>query len=134
MQDRKTPSFQVCHSRQNMKHQCQFVYNIDGSNIKKQMRAQNSNRTLVFLNQRSANRPPGAQRPLGARTHERTMVKDARIEKDKATNSLHIVFRVDILTSSNQNFKQYFHVFERIEGYTKEETVVREGKEVGSGK
>ena len=62
------------------------------------------------------------------------MVKDARIEKDKATNSLHIVFRVDILTSSNQNFKQYFHVFERIEGYTKEETVVREGKEVGSGK
>ena len=62
------------------------------------------------------------------------MVKDARIEKDKATNSLYIVFRVDILTSLNQNFKQYFHVFERIEGYKKEETVVREGKEVGLGK
>ena len=32
--------------------------------------------------------PPGAERlSLEARTQERTMVKDARIEKDKAANS-----------------------------------------------
>ena len=37
------------------------------------------------------------------------MVKDDRIEKDKATNSLYIVFKVDSLTSLNQNFKQYLY-------------------------
>ena len=55
------------------------------------------------------------------------MVKDASIEKDKATSSL---YRVSIKVSFNQNFQHNLHLLEQEEGYKKNERVItREERE-----